>query len=124
MHITGLQELRDPEWYFLGPGRLTEAGAVGDVPHKFEHIDLVELIHKVTPRTANSYLVLPPCPELQGKIVGNIILRGLIVTTLKITVLTKICIRPMEDFNATSTCRKCRDYKRHRCRISGEFFQV
>lgn len=72
MHITGLQELRDPEWYFWGPGRLTEAGAVGNIPHKFERIDLVELIHKVTPQTANSYPVLPPCPELQGKIVGNI----------------------------------------------------
>lgn len=56
--LSGCSEInafRDPEWSFWGYGRITEAGAVGNLAPELESVDVIALI--------NQYTSLPGDPE-------------------------------------------------------------
>jgi hypothetical protein len=61
-----MNAFRDPEWSFWGYGRITEAGAVGNIPPKFERVNLMALIEKLTPVGGPPRDPPPVCTNLQN----------------------------------------------------------
>ena len=62
-----MNAFRDPEWSFWGYGRITEAGAVGNIPPEFERVDLIALIDKLTPTDTHGKIDRTKCTTLKDR---------------------------------------------------------